>query len=71
MGGGVLRDPPQAGRRERRKFEAERRISAGAIHSPRGLKEKGPPQDTVLWENDPASPKFIVTKRGMGYLFGG
>lgn len=22
-------------------------------------------------EDDPASPKFIVTKRGMGYLFGG
>ena len=22
-------------------------------------------------EDDPASPKFILTKRGMGYLFGG
>ncbi len=22
-------------------------------------------------ETDPASPKFILTKRGMGYLFGG
>ena len=22
-------------------------------------------------EDDPASPKFVVTKRGMGYCFGG
>ena len=55
----------------RRKFGAKQRISAGAIDSPRGSKKEGPPRKEVSWGADPASPKFILTKRGMGYLFGG
>ena len=32
------------------------------------IKEK---ENYTKIEDDPAAPKFIVTKRGMGYLFGG
>ncbi|GBF69390.1 hypothetical protein LAWASA_2110 [Lawsonibacter asaccharolyticus] len=34
-------------------------------------KKKRAPAGRVLRETDPASPKFVVTKRGMGYYFGG
>ena len=34
-------------------------------------KKKRAPAGRVLRETDPASPKFVVTKRGMGHCFGG
>lgn len=36
---------------------------------PRKREEEAFPAKTALRETDPAAPKFILTRRGMGYLF--
>ena len=70
--GGVLRDPPQAGRRESGANSALcGEFPQGRFIRPEDERKIGLPQSAALWEADPAAPKFIVTKRGMGYLFGG
>lgn len=50
-------DPPQAGRRLRRKFEAQRRIAQGGFISPEHVLNWGPHGTAVSWgsKQPPAS----------------
>ena len=69
-GGDVLGDPPQgdAGGPARTRAGAEGPSPGRSNSSWRSEKRKGPPAGRVLGGTDPPSPKFVVTKRGMGAL---
>ena len=47
-----------------------RNLGPGAIHLPRAGEKNGVPGRRKLpGADDPASPQFVVTRRGLGYLF--
>ena len=52
-------------------FCSRQNLGAGAIHLPQAFEKGGGPRAAAphVAEDDPASPQFVVTRRGLGYLF--